>query len=67
MSKLKSKYFDFINSEDYSQYNLSGSSQDVLERAKTASESFSYLQVYQGSQEVRKRLIGRFKRSKNTA
>lgn len=67
MSKLKSKYFDFINSEDYSQYNLSGSSQDMLECSKTASESFSTTKVYQGSHEVRKRLIGRFKRSKNTA
>lgn len=66
MSKLKSKYFDFINSEDYSQYNLSGSSQDMLERSKTAYKLFSDHLEYQGSQDPRKRLVERFNRHENT-
>lgn len=60
MSKIKDRYFDFINSSDYHQYYLTESSpinhQNDLQEEKTVG-------LKQDSQSIKKRLEMRFKRS----
>ena len=60
MSKIKDRYFDFINSSDYYQYYLTESTaishQNDLQEEKTVG-------LKQDSQSIKKRLEMRFKRS----
>ena len=60
MSKIKSRYFDFINSSDYEDYYLNYDEQTRSELRKRASERFSELGQYPSSQKVEKRLVERF-------
>jgi hypothetical protein len=62
VSKIKSKYFEFICSQDYADYYLNADEQTRLERIRKASEQLSEPQQYLSSQELRKRLKARFKR-----
>lgn len=58
MSKIKSKYFDFINSEDYENF-LYNSPQVDAQEVFTASR-------YPSSELLKKRLKARFKQDKKT-
>jgi hypothetical protein len=61
MSKIKSRYFDFIESRDYADYFLNGDYIQQLEASKTTQERFSSATEYKGTTELRNRLKTRFK------
>ena len=60
MSKVKSKYFEFINSEDYSEYYLHESSVSPKSSVNYEKEILNYSHQGVSSQELQKRLKQRF-------
>jgi len=60
MSKIKSRYFDFINSSDYEDYYLNYDEQTRSELRKRALERFSELGQYPSRQKVEKQFVERF-------
>jgi predicted PP-loop superfamily ATPase len=65
MSKIKSYFEDFINSDDYSMYFLEGSQEQQLEARKKALERFSERPSSLGYIESKKTLQKRLKASSN--
>ena len=62
MSKIKSRYWNFINSEDYTDFYLQ---EYPVNPINSPVESFSEQGEYVGSSNLRKRLVERFKASES--
>lgn len=65
MSKVKSRYWDFINSSDYDEYHLNHQPEVPVKLTRKPSDAFNSTGEYAGSQTARKRLAQRFKKSPN--
>jgi hypothetical protein len=67
MSKIKERYWNFINSEDYSDYYLNEQQYTRSKASNQAYEQLSAPSEYRGSSKLQKRIVELSKRLKGHA
>ncbi len=67
MSKIKERYWNFINSEDYSDYYLQEQQYTHSNASNQAYEQLSAPSEYRGSSKLQKRIVELSKRLKGHA